>query len=156
MQPGGYAPVMAKKKREKPKKPRRPHDPTHRRIFTHARTIEEILRRFTTGPWAAQLDFSTLELVPAHYVSRFLSQRESDIVWKVRYGPDDDDWFFVYILMELQSSVRRFMALRLWVTVLVWCASGATSAPLPVPAQAEAADAVAPAATGSAHRVVHR
>ncbi len=67
MWPGsGYAPFMTKKKR---KKPRRPHDPVYRRIFTHARTIEEILRRFVTGPWAAQLDFSTLELVPAHYVS---------------------------------------------------------------------------------------
>ena len=111
---------MAKKrykKYKKGKKPRRPHDPVHRRIFTHPGMIEQILRRFATGPWAAQLDFSTLELVPAHYVSRFLSQRESDIVWKVRYGPGEDEWFFVYILMELQSSVPRFMALRLWVYI---------------------------------------
>ncbi len=105
------------KKRRKGKGPRRPHDPVHRRIFTHPQMIEEILRRFATGPWAAQLDFSTLELVAAHYVSRFLSQRESDIVWKVRYGPDEDEWFYVYVLMELQSSVQRFMALRLWVYV---------------------------------------
>ena len=102
---------------QKVKKPRRPHDPVHRRIFTHPRMIEEILQRFVTGPWVSQLDFSTLELVPAHYVSRFLSQRESDIVWKVRYGPAQDEWFYVYILMELQSSVQRFMALRLWVYI---------------------------------------
>ena len=105
---------MAKKKVNKPGRPR---DPVHRRIFSHPRMIEEILRRFVTGPWAAQLDFSTLELVPAHYVSRFLSQRESDIVWKVRYGPAEDEWFYVFILMELQSSVQRFMALRLWVYI---------------------------------------
>ena len=108
---------MVKKKRKKSKKPRRPHDPVHRRIFTHPRMIREILQRFATGPWAAQLDFSTLELVPAHYVSRFLSQRESDIVWRLRYGPAEDEWFYVYVLMELQSSVQRFMALRLWVYV---------------------------------------
>jgi predicted transposase/invertase (TIGR01784 family) len=107
---------MAKKLR----KPRRPHDLVHRRIFTHPRMIEEILRRFVTGPWASQLDYSTLELVPAHYVSRFLSQRESDVVWKVRYGPAEDEWFFVYILIELQSSVQRFMALRLWVYVALF------------------------------------
>ncbi len=108
---------MARKHRKKRKTPRRPHDPVLRRIFTHPRMAQEILQRFATGPWAAELDFSTLELVPAHYVSRFLSQRESDIVWKVRYGPDEDEWFYIYILMELQSSVQRFMALRLWVYV---------------------------------------
>ncbi len=97
--------------------PRRPHDPVYRRVFTHARTIEEILRRFATGPWAAKLDFSTLELVPARYVSRFLDQRESDVVWRVRYGAGKDDWFYVYVLMELQSTVQRFMALRLWIYV---------------------------------------
>ncbi len=76
--------------------------------------IEEVLRRFVTGPWVGELDFSTLELVQARYVSRFLEQRESDVVWRLRYGPGKDDWFFVYILMELQSSAPRFMALRLW------------------------------------------
>jgi len=99
------------------KRSRRPHDPVYRRIFTHARTIEDILRRFATGPWAAKLDFKTLELVPSRYVSRFLEQRESDVVWRVRYGSGVDDWFYVYVLMELQSTVQRFMALRLWVYV---------------------------------------
>jgi hypothetical protein len=72
----------------------RPHDPVYRRIFTHRSIIEEILRRFVVGPWTAKLDFSTLELVPAHYVSRFLDQRESDIVWRVRYGPGEREWSF--------------------------------------------------------------
>ena len=99
------------------KRSRRPHDSVYRRIFTHARTIEDILRRFATGPWAAKLDFKTLELVPARYVSRFLDQRESDVVWRVRYGEGKDAWFYVYVLMELQSTVQRFMALRLWAYV---------------------------------------
>ena len=93
---------------------KRPHDPVYRRIFSHARMIEDVLRRFVTGPWLGQLDFSTLELVPARYVSRFLDQRESDVVWRLRYGPGEKEWFYVYVLMELQSSVERFMALRLW------------------------------------------
>jgi len=100
-----------------PKRSPRPHDPVYRRIFTHARTIEDILRRFATGPWAAKLDFKTLELIPGRYVSRFLEQRESDVVWRVRYGTGPEDWFYVFVLMELQSTVQRFMALRLWVYV---------------------------------------
>ena len=43
--------------------------------------------------------------------------RESDIVWRVRYGPSEDEWFYIYVLMELQSTVQRFMALRLWVYI---------------------------------------
>ncbi len=102
---------------KKSQPPRRPHDPVYRRIFSNAGIIEEALRRFLKGPWLGQLDFSTLELVPARYVSRFLEQRESDIVWRLRYGHGKDEWFYVYVLMELQSSAPRFMALRLWAYV---------------------------------------
>ena len=103
---------MAKQKSRR-KTPRQ-HDPVYRRIFNRARIIEEILRRFATGPWASKLDFSTLEQVPADFVTLQLDRRESDIIWRVRHGEGDDDWFFVFILMELQSRVSRFMALRLW------------------------------------------
>ncbi len=99
---------------KEPQSSRRPHDPVYRRIFSNAGVIEEAIRRFLKGPWLGKLDFSTLELVPARYVSRFLEQRESDIVWRLRYGGGKDDWFYVYVLMELQSSAPRFMALRLW------------------------------------------
>ncbi len=99
---------------KKDQPPRRPHDPVYRRIFSNAGIIEEALRRFVKGPWLGKLDFSSLELVPTRYVSRFLEQRESDIVWRVRYGQGEQDWFYVYVLMELQSSAPRFMALRLW------------------------------------------
>ena len=116
---------------KKPRPPQRPHDPVYRRIFSNARMIEDVLRRFVTGPWLPRLDFSTLELVPARYVSRFLDERESDIVWRLRYGPPGkEDWFYVYVLMELQSSVQRFMALRLWAYIALFystCSSRSTA-----------------------------
>ena len=93
---------------------RRQHDRVYRKIFNRASIIEEILRRFIAGPWVSKLDFSTLEQVPKDFVTLNLERRESDILWRVRYGDGKDDWFFVFILMELQSKVLRFMALRLW------------------------------------------
>ena len=93
---------------------RRPHDSVYRRLFSNRRLVEDLIRRFLPGAWTKKLDFSTLELLPSHYVSRFLDQRESDLVWRLRYGPGKDEWFYVYVLMELQSTVDRFMALRLW------------------------------------------
>ena len=100
---------------------RRRHDPVYRRVFNRAQIIEEILRRYATGPWASQLSFETLEPVPADFVTKHLGKRESDIIWRVRHGSGPNDWFFVFILMEVQSTVQRFMALRLLIYVLHLC-----------------------------------
>lgn len=52
--------------------------------------------------------------MPADFVSKHLKKFESDLIWRVRHGPGDGDWFYVVILLELQSTSPRFMALRLW------------------------------------------
>ncbi len=88
-----------------------PHDGSYRRLFSHAVMVEDLIRRYVAPPWLDRLDFSTLEMVPAHYVSDELEQRESDVVWRLRYGPSGD-WFYVYLLIEFQSGVFHFMAIR--------------------------------------------
>jgi predicted transposase YdaD len=110
-------PAKTQRRQEK----RRQHDPVYRRIFNRAQMIEEILRRFATGPWAAHLDYSTLAPVPADFMAKYLKKYEADIIWRVRYGPKKGDWFFVFVLMELQSSAPRFMALRLLGYVIQLC-----------------------------------
>ena len=118
----GSGPMTTKPaKRQDPQRKTRQHDPVYRRIFNRAQMIEEILRRFATGPWAAHLDFSTLAPVPADFVAKYLKKYEADIIWRVRYGPKKGDWFFVFVLMELQSSAPRFMALRLLGYVVHLC-----------------------------------
>jgi hypothetical protein len=59
------------------------------------------------------LDFSTLEKVPGSYVTPDLSTRESDVVWRLRWR--GDRVLYVYLLIELQSKVDPFMALRMMV-----------------------------------------
>ncbi len=105
----------------KTKKKRRRHEPTYRQIFNRPQIMEELLRRYATGPWADQLDFSTLEPVPARFVTKYLKNREADVIWRVKHGPGDGDWFFVFVLLELQSTVKRFMALRLLLYTLHLC-----------------------------------
>ena len=60
-------------------------------------------------------DFSTLERVSGSYVSDDLREREDDVIWRVRLGPE---WLYVYLLIELQLRPGAFMALR------VHCPSG--------------------------------
>jgi len=85
------------------------HDQTYKLLFSHAEMVEDLLRGFVPEEWVGQLDFSTLEKYPGSYVSDNLDRREDDVVWRLRCG---EDWAYVYLLIEFQSSVDYFMALR--------------------------------------------
>jgi predicted transposase/invertase (TIGR01784 family) len=73
--------------------------------------VEDLVRGFAGEPWIEQLDFSTLERVNASYVSDTLKEREGDVVWRLRHR--DGSPIYVYFLIEFQSEVQRFMAVRL-------------------------------------------
>ncbi len=88
------------------------HDHSYKNLFSHAQMVEDLLRGFVREEWIKQLDFSTLERVSGSYVSDDLREREDDIVWRVRWGAE---WLYVYLLIEFQSTVDRFMAVRIMV-----------------------------------------
>ncbi|HEX3554184.1 MAG TPA: Rpn family recombination-promoting nuclease/putative transposase [Thermoanaerobaculia bacterium] len=90
------------------------HDHGYKRLFSHPEMVADLLRGFVQEDWVRDLDFSTLERVPNTFVTRKLrSRRESDVVWRVRWGRDR--WLYVYLILEFQSTVDPFMALRLMV-----------------------------------------
>jgi len=72
--------------------------------------VKELLLSFVHEPWVKQIDFSSLEKTGSSFVSDDLRHREDDIIWKVRIG---EEWIYLYILLEFQSTVDRFMAVRL-------------------------------------------
>ena len=85
------------------------HDHSYKLLFSHRDMVEDLLKGFVREDWVQQLEFSTLERVSGHYVSDDLREREDDIIWRVRWG---EQWLYVYLLLESQSSVDRFMAVR--------------------------------------------
>lgn len=86
------------------------HDGGYRLLFSHPRMIEDLLRGFVRQPWVDALDFATLERVNPAHVSDDLKHREEDVVWRLRSR--DGQWTCVYLLFEVQSTVDRFMAVR--------------------------------------------
>ncbi len=86
------------------------HDSSYKLLFSHARMIEDLLKGFVHEKWVAQLDFSSLEKVNGSYVSDNLRDREDDVVWRVKFR---DQWLYVYLLLEFQSTVDAWMALRM-------------------------------------------
>lgn len=95
------------------------HNDSYKLLFSNAAMVEDLLRGFVHEEWVQELDFSSLEKVGGEYVSDDLRHRESDMVWRLRWGKER--WLYVYLLLELQSTVDPFMALRMMVYVgLLW------------------------------------
>src|SRR3978361_533164 len=91
------------------------HDNGYKALFSHPEMVADLIRGFVHEDWVRDLDFTTLERVEGSFVTPRLQRRESDIVWRVRWG--GDRWLYVYLLLEFQSTVDPFMALRLMVYV---------------------------------------
>ena len=85
-------------------------DPNYKRLFSFPRMVEDLLRAFLPGDVLAELDFSSLDKLPAEYVSDELLQRHGDCVWRIhRRGR----WLYLLVLLEFQSTEEPRMALRI-------------------------------------------
>lgn len=90
------------------------HDHSYKLLFSHPEMVADLLRGFVHEPWVQDVDFSSLERVSGSYVADDLREREDDIIWRVRWG---QEWLYIYLLLEFQSTIDRFMAVRILVYV---------------------------------------
>ena len=88
------------------------HDPSYKLLFSHPEMVADLLRGFVHEAWVAELDFASLEKVSGSYVADDLREREEDVIWRVRWGTE---WLYVYLLLEFQSTIDRYMAVRVLV-----------------------------------------
>ena len=87
-----------------------PHDESYKLLFSHPEMVESLLRDFVPEEWVHELDFSTLEKQGGSYVTDDLRQRHDDIIWRVKFR---GHWFYVYLLIEFQSTNDPWMAVRI-------------------------------------------
>jgi predicted transposase YdaD len=90
------------------------HDESYKRLFSHPEMVRDLIQGFVREGWVNDLDFGTLERVSGSYVTDDLRNREEDVVWRVRLR---GRWLYVYLLIEFQSTIDRWMALRMLVYV---------------------------------------
>ena len=93
-------------------KSKQEHDASYKSIFSHKEMMEPLLRRLVAQSWIEQLDFSTLQPVKTHFVGPQNRKRDSDLIWRVKLR-QQNEWLYVYLLMEFQSAPSDFMALRM-------------------------------------------
>lgn len=85
-------------------------DCAYKDIFSHREVIENLMNPFFNEVEFKEMDISSLEKVNSHYISGQYRKRESDVVWKMRYK---GEWLYLYVLLEFQSTVDRYMSIRL-------------------------------------------
>ena len=88
------------------------HDAAYKDLFSHPRMVEDLLRGFAAPEWSDALDFTTLEKLPAEYVSDDLRRRHGDLVWRLRFR---ETWLYLLVMLEFQSSTDPYMAVRILV-----------------------------------------
>ncbi len=86
------------------------HDAAYKDLFSHPRMVKDLLRGFAAPEWSDEIDFSTLEKLPAEYVSDDLRQRHGDVVWRVQFHKKT--WLYLLVMIEFQSTVDPYMAVR--------------------------------------------
>ncbi len=87
------------------------HDSGYKLLFSHPYLVECLIRGFVPGSWIQQLDFSSLEPVSEAHPRDEIGVRYDDVIWRLRWR-DSGEWIYVYLLLELQSTVHPFMAVR--------------------------------------------
>jgi len=97
-------------------KGRKEHDRGYRMLLSHPRVVEDLITSFVPGDFVRDIDFSKLKSCARSFVTENYREREADVIWhvKVKGRP-----VYFYILIELQSSRDRWMALRMLVYILL-------------------------------------
>jgi predicted transposase YdaD len=86
------------------------HDSSYKQFFSYPRMVRDLLEGYVKEEWVKQLDFSSLDKVSGNFVSDDLRDRESDVIWRIKW---QDQWLYLYLLLEFQSSVDPSMPVRM-------------------------------------------
>jgi len=93
------------------------HDSGYKRLFSNRILFRDLVQTFVEEEWVAQLDFTRAERVEKSFVSEHYKETEADIIYKVPLKAvaaeaDGEQVVYFYLLLEFQSTVDHFMALR--------------------------------------------
>lgn len=87
-----------------------PHDKGYRQLLAKKKTFLELLQTFVGEGWVREIAEEDLTLVDKSYVLQDFSDKEADIVYRLRIRGTD---VIFYVLLELQSTVDHTMPFRL-------------------------------------------
>ena len=85
------------------------HDSGYKKLFSNRTILRQLLETFVNQEWVHSLDFDTCEPLDKSFISEHYKETESDLIYKVQFHNRE---VYIYVLIEFQSTVDPFMALR--------------------------------------------
>lgn len=86
------------------------HDKWYTRLFSDPRIVEELLRSFVHEDFVRDLDFSSIRKLNTKFIPVSEKSRHADVVFEIKSKGQSA---YIYLFLEFQSTVDRFMALRM-------------------------------------------
>ena len=93
------------------------HDSGYKKLFSNHTIFRQLLETFVDEPWVKELDFSEAETLDKSFVADHYKATESDLIYRVKLHERD---VYIYLLLEFQSSVERFMVVRVAYYILAF------------------------------------
>ena len=85
------------------------HDSGYKKLFSNRTIFRQLIETFVNQEWVYSLDFDTCEPLDKSFISEHYKETESDLIYKIQFH---NRQVYIYILIEFQSTVDPFMALR--------------------------------------------
>lgn len=86
------------------------HDKGYKRLFSNPHIFQQLIETFVTETWVKDCDFGHSQKIDKSFISEHYKETESDVIYQVKFKDKDA---YIYLLLEFQSSVSWYMALRM-------------------------------------------
>jgi len=86
------------------------HDKGYKRLFSNKLIFQQLITTFVTEDWVKDCDFEQCQKIDKSFISEHYKETESDIIYQVKFKNKNA---YIYLLLEFQSSVSWYMALRM-------------------------------------------
>lgn len=111
-----------KKKKVKKQKTKKPvkkqedkeyqfQDKTWRKFFSHPDMLKELLEGYIAEEFIREINFEKIQKLNNTYINKKFKKRETDLIVKLLTYKGVET--YIYLLLEFQSTVDKYMALRL-------------------------------------------
>ena len=87
------------------------HDSAYKKLFSNRTFARDLLVHFVEEPWVHLLDFERATIVNKSFIADQYKETEADLIYQFPVK-GTDKFVYVYLLIEFQSTVDRFMVVR--------------------------------------------
>jgi len=91
------------------------YDSGYKKLFSNRTIFQQLIETFIAEAWVKDLDFSQCETLDKSFITDHYKETESDLIYKLKLRRKT---IYIYVLLEFQSKVDRFMVLRVLFYIL--------------------------------------